>query len=148
MPPLLNRAEVGVYSSPAHRDPTSVTELSTNGALQLLEERWGDEEQKKTRVDSEHLSSEPGLSLSLWMECWCCCIMRLNSRPLDKYGHGELIPAGEWALRGCSHSQTNTSPPRPQQRTHNLYWDRTRSSVNNTCYIMHGFCLNLNIEVT
>lgn len=45
-----HRAEVGVYiySSPAHRDPTSVTEPHTNGALQLLEVkvRW-DEEQKR-----------------------------------------------------------------------------------------------------
>lgn len=31
-------SEVGVYSSPAHRDLTSAIELCTNGALQLLEE--------------------------------------------------------------------------------------------------------------
>lgn len=31
-------SEVGVYSSPAHRDLTSAIELCRNGALQLLEE--------------------------------------------------------------------------------------------------------------
>lgn len=38
LPLLHNRAEVGVYSCPAHRDPTSATELRTNGALELFEE--------------------------------------------------------------------------------------------------------------
>lgn len=44
----------------------------------------------------------------VWVRRRCCRIMRLNSRPLDRQGHGELIPDGVWALWGAAVNPTAT----------------------------------------
>ena len=58
-------AEVGAFSSPAHRDHTSVTELHTNGALQLLEAARTQTAKEKLTEIGLHLLPEPRLNLDV-----------------------------------------------------------------------------------
>lgn len=140
-----SRAEVGVYSSLAHCDPTSVTELCTTALHSSLRKC---EDTKREKEESEKVnicyltqswdqtSRQPSLNEI------SCSIMRRDSRPLHRQCHGKLIPGGVWALRDCSksHSDSPACVPWDFSRRPTTFTETVPGlTINKRCYIMYSF---------